>query len=333
MGPLTVAVGNYSLIDPVPCVGVPASGANAVRKSSTSRPPPPVRRTASISSTTSAGPPVRTSPQRHLSESGGNNTAGPNEGLYAELQLIQQSIQQKKKSQQPAPPPKPGHLPRQHSGESPHPHHMSSPSPDRLSISSGSSSGSGHYAVPGVVPATSPSSASVIQSLNAKFASLNQQYQEPQFQPPLPPPNGAGTYVGGSSRDKDPGAANLMPPPVSTPGGHAAPGQPRGQVPAAPVKSGGPPPPTNPPPSRRPQGQGHPGGQGRPPQGHVGNLHAKMQQQGEGEDFPLPPTAEELAEMESMYARPPPVTPKPKLQGDLMMELKRRVSSEEASDV
>lgn len=58
-----------------------------------------------------------------------------------------------------------------------------------------------------------------------------------------------------------------------------------------------------------------------------------MHEAGQSEDFPLPPTAEELAEMETMYAKPPPVNPKPKLQGSLMKELKRRVSSEEASDV
>ncbi|XP_076470702.1 uncharacterized protein LOC143300712 isoform X3 [Babylonia areolata] len=330
---------------PASTAGVPASGANALRSKtlgSTAKPPPPVRRTASISSSPSSGPPpLQPSSQRQHSDSGqypGSNGRGggggvvPSEGAYAELQLIQQSIQQKKKGPQPAPPPKPGQLQRQHSSESAHHPHMSSPSPDRASISSGSSSGSGHYAVPSVAP-PSPSSTSVIQSLNAKFASLNQQYQDPHYQP-LPANGGGGgggrggTYVG-SSQDGDPGAANLMPPPSSAPAG-----QPKGQGQAPPPPTSGPPPrPVPGTQGQRASDSTPPTGHPHPRQGHAGNLHAQMQQQGEAEDFPLPPTAEELAEMETMYARPPPVTPKPKIQGDLMMELKRRMSAEEASDV
>ena len=271
---------------------------------------------------------MRTSPQRQQSDGG---MSPGSEGAYAELQLIQQNIQQKKKSQQqqPPPPPKPGQLQRQHSSEYQQ-HHVSSPSPDRASISSGSSGGSGHYAVPNIAP-PSPGSASVIQSLNAKFASLNQQYQDPQYQT-----NNGGTYVGHGGAG-DPSAANLMPPPAPPPN---HPSTLRGQG------QGHPPPKSAGLPHHTQQSQGRPshppvyGHHGQPGpgrahahQGHAGNLHAQMQQEGEGEDFPLPPTEEELAEMETLYARPPPVNPKPKMQGNLMMELKRRVSSDEASDV
>jgi hypothetical protein len=67
-------------------------------------------------------------------------------------------------------------------------------------------------------------------------------------------------------------------------------------------------------------------------------LQQSAPSQEDGDFFPLPPTAEELAEMENMYARvtPPAVNPKPKMAGNqanLMQELKRRVSHDDTSDV
>lgn len=359
-------------------IGVPASANNLSRRNSvnTSKPPPPVRRTASI---TGANPPsqrMNSSPPRHFQESGmlGSDQL---EGSYAELQVIQQSILQQKipQSQQMPPQTKPGPLLRQRSNESPYPQ-----SPDRASISSSSSGSSSHYAVPNVVP-QSHEQVSVIKSLNAKFANLNQQYQDAQYQENFPFSNG------GDGNRGDPTAASLMPPPpvpaavnsvhpaqqqtkhkghgsqgqgqVHSLSGHPShyihsqgnqQGHPHGQCQSRPqghpqghLQS-------------RPQGyiqghivfpmgqprsspQGHPL-QGNDPhytghghRGHIGNMHGQVQQQSEGEDFPLPPTAEELAEMELEFSRPPPVTPKPSIQANLMMELKRRVSSEEASDV
>lgn len=386
--------------DTIASGGVPASGTNLSRRSSvnTSKPPPPVRRTASITSTSSTGSSSRSSPPRQMSEAGFNDSNGvpQAEGAYAELQLIQQSIHQRKIAQQPPTLPKPGPLHRQQSNEgAQHPHHVS---PDRASISSGSSGGSSHYAVPNITP-TSPGQASLIQSLNAKFASLNQQYQDPPYQQQqqqqVVSSDGA-TYIGGGHGGAgDPSAACLMPPPAAPPNtqgqnrgqghnhpkqaghhlyyqqGHpqAHPGQghhpgPPGQVYHQGHLGQGHPPGHGHPGQGHYQGQpdqghhpgqghhqGHPGHghhpgqtqhQGHPGQGHrqghSGGHHPGIQHaqgHGGGEDFPLPPppSAEELAELEAVYARPPPVNPKPSVQANLMMELKRRVSHDEASDV
>ncbi|KAL8558627.1 hypothetical protein ACOMHN_058186 [Nucella lapillus] len=281
-----------------------SSGGSLHRRGSmnTPKPPPPVRRTPAISQ--AAVRPPR--PSQH------------GESFYAELHTVQQSIQEQRLSQQQQQPPvysqqappaacsqqqpvvycqqppvvycqqppavysKPGQLQRQDHVEYVHqqpPANLASPSPDRASVSSGGTTD--HYAVP-IIPGT----AQMMQSLNAKLSSLNQQYGDPQYQR-------TGTYVGGGV-DVDPGAAGKMPPPAhqgSTQYSHTHP---------APRHGGRDDPPPPPPPD---------------------------------EDFPQPPTEQELAEMETVYAKPPPVNPKPKVTGDLMMELKRRMSTDEYSNV
>ncbi|XP_025115085.1 MTSS1-like protein isoform X4 [Pomacea canaliculata] len=392
---------------PASTAGVPASGANIMRRSSmnAAKPPPPVRRTASISSTSSAVLKGNTSPPTQMSESTSSTSVndGQAEGAYAELQFIQQNIQSQRglqkmqppqQPQQPPPPrPKPGGLQRQQSNETyfqQNPH-QTSPSPDRASNSSGSSGGSSHYAVPNV--ASSPSQASVIQSLNAKFASLNQQYQDSQYQQDFP--NNTATYIGGNSGGGggDPEAARMMPPPPApsstqaqttqvavqghglpgegySPGqGHnqpqrggqhvlshsyhqGYPGEGRGHIQGYWAQSNDRPDhshhqghqPLGHSPYQITPGHGHQGhgpfrghaghGHGHAhshPHGHPGGVHG--QQHSEVEDFPLPPTEEELAEMEEMYSRPSPVNARPTIQASLMTELKKRVSVEEASDV
>ena len=268
------------------------------------KPPPPVRRTASISSTR-VPPTRRPVPARQLSD--GGEARGGRQG------------------QQPALPPKPAHLQRQRSAESPvqqSPPPVFPSSPNQASVSSGS----GQYAVPtGITP--SAASANLLQSLNAQLASLNQHLQQ------QPPPGTANTYVG-HSQTGDPAAPNLMPPPGPAPAeGQNGVSMPHlqsretGQQASEDASIQ----------SRQWSGGSGPSGQGRPssqPGDSRAVLSPVVQEEGEdGEDFPLPPTQEELEEMETTYARPPPITPKPAVSTDFMKELRRRMSAEESSEV
>ncbi|XP_076449389.1 uncharacterized protein LOC143285839 [Babylonia areolata] len=310
----------YATMDSTPSssddVIPPGAGTNLMRRGSmnANKPPPPVRRTASISY--SSGP--RSSrPSMH------------GEGFYAELQSVQQGIQERRLSQQQQQPPavysKSGQLQRQQNVDYPYqqppPGEVTTPSPDTLSMSSVSSGGTDHYAVP-VIP-TGTGSAIFLQNLNAKFASLNQQYQDPQYQ------QQSGTYVGQGGGEVGPGAASMMPPP-SAGQEQRGPGHQTGQVVG----------------SYPPQQQGHYSqglvttqqyGQGLAQQYHsphpAGGMDDLPPPPLPEEDFPLPPTEQELAEMETVYAKPPPVNPKPKMTGDLMKELKRRMSTDEYSNV
>ena len=66
----------------------------------------------------------------------------------------------------------------------------------------------------------------------------------------------------------------------------------------------------------------------------IQSLNAKFselsQQHTDDVDFPLPPTEDELKEIEKLYSKPPPVHPKPP-DSAVIMQLKRRVASDTCS--
>lgn len=421
--------------------GIPVSGIMAGRRSSvnTQKPPPPVRRTASVSGTAPTHVQKLRSPPRQLTE--GPPPQQGNEGPYAELALIQQNIHQQQQMghyqhyQQQLPHPQQQQQQQPHSIMGPPPAHAlqrtaSYPTTSSMTNIYHDPNHPGHHHPP-------QAAASVIQSLNAQFASLNSQYQDgvavgldanPNAARPPPPAGGQmralppatikkqkvnnqnqnPVETGNVSQDFNqyaPTSHMITGPGVSQPGFNN--GQPNNTANRYPPQQGQGP--QYPLPPHLMQQQQHLQQQQQhhehPPQSHysmpVHNNHQHQQQNQHhqqyyqqqqhyqhqqqqhyqvvpppplpppigDEDFPLPPTVEELQEIERVYSRPPAINnapppsgpasgpksgpqtaqkpsqgkrpsisnpnanPNPQVtQQSLMMELKRRVSVDDSSE-
>ncbi|XP_067651224.1 protein MTSS 1-like isoform X4 [Haliotis asinina] len=305
-------VGNWSLFS---ClrdkIGIPTPTTNNSLSRRTSansaRPPPPVRRTVSVTGASPAAQKVRASPPREMSAppqgpvmqhkrtpSGDKHSDGP----YAELQLIQQSIHDTKL--------RPQHQRQVH----PHPQGHSTGHPQGRGHHQGHPQGHGPGHPPGYPQGHGP----------------GQHQGHPQG-------HGPGQHQG-HPQGHGPGHPQRHP---ASPHNHhqqrRIPQHHRSQQqPPHQQHSGGSASPSRAPPGSSPH-YAEPHVIPEQTHGHANVIQSLTRKFSESvveeptanDDFPLPPTEEELQEMEQIYSKAPPPTRAP-TQDSLVLELKRRVA-------